>query len=244
MPVGILGPICLAFALSALAVAQTKSNPSPEVANVRLWIDKAIQTGDPVEWAIDLMQADAAAEKLEQDEAAGCCGVRCIRVGPFELHYRFNELAGKESYQHDLLQMIATVDSGSKDGADALVRLLSTSCETISNQWIPLFRTVLGILEERRWRDPADVRLTEIRGEAYETWWSLSKLSNNDALVTDVGMSPEDFADGAALARERAIQDYEILVKAHRASTDVMHRLADLKAGHDTQMRKWICYSD
>ncbi len=140
--------------------------------------------------------------------------------------------------------LVATVHAGSKIGAEALVRLLPTGCETMSNPWGPLFRTVLGILEERRWRDLADLRLTEIRGEAYETWWSLSKMPPDDVLVTDAGMKPEDFAEGAPLARERAIRAYEELVKAHLASTDLIHRLAELRAGRDTTMRKWVCYRD
>jgi hypothetical protein len=101
------------------------------------------------------------------------------------------------------------VHEGSKDGAEALVRLLPTGCNTISSQWIPLFRTVLGILEQKRWKDLHDFRLTEIRGEAYETWWSLSKMPAGDVLATDAQMNPLDFADGAQLARERAIEAYE-----------------------------------
>ena len=242
MPFPLSRSVCLALVLTGIGVPQTDSHSSPDLAEVQVWINKARQANDPVAWANDLMRADAAAEKLEQNQAAGCCGTRCIRVEPFELHYRFNELAGKESYQHDLLQTIVLVQAGAKDGADALVRLLPTSCETISTPWIPLFRTVLAIVEEKRWRDLADWRLAEIRGEAYETWWSLSKMPADDVLVTDAQMSPEDFRDGALVARQRAIENYEVVVKAHRASKDLMQRLGKLKAGQDTNMRKWVCY--
>ncbi len=236
-----ISPILL---VTAIGAGQTRTDSRSAKAELDAWIDRAAQAKDSVVWANDLMHADEAAARLEQDKPAGCCGVRCLRVGNFELHYRFNSLSGQEEYQHDILQSIVMVHEGSKDGADALVRLLSTGCETFSSQWVPLFRTVLGILEQKRWKDLADPRLTEIRGEAYETWWSLSKIPSDDWLITDGNLNRADFADGESVARTRAIADYETLVKTHRASADVVRRLAELRSGHDTEMRKWLCWGD
>ncbi len=214
------------------------------MTDVRTWIAKAANSANPEVWANDLMQADIAAEKFERPQAGGCCGMRCVRVGTFELHYRFDELAGKEFYRHDLLKTIISVHEGSKDGAEALVRLLPTGCQTLSTEWIPFFRVVLSILDEKSWRDVADPRLTEIRAEAYETWWSMSNMTKDDALVTDAALNPEDFRDGAEVARQRAIELYTRLLEAHRRKEDFTQKIADLQAGRDTQMRKWVCYGD
>jgi hypothetical protein len=123
----------LASCFSVLAMAQNPANA------VKSLIDKAATTGDPAEWAKYLIQADAEAEKLEQKTASGCCGTRCVNVGTFELHYRFNGIEGQEDYQHDLLQTIAMLHEGTAYGADALVRLLPGGCQTIASQWTPYF---------------------------------------------------------------------------------------------------------
>ncbi len=58
---------------------------------VRILIDKAGKNArNPAVWAKYLMQADAAAEKLERSEPGGCCRNRCLTIGAFELHYRYN----------------------------------------------------------------------------------------------------------------------------------------------------------
>jgi hypothetical protein len=83
-----------------------------------------------------------------------------------------------------------------------------------------------------------------MRAEAYETWWSLSKLTADDALVSDFGYDPADFAEGSAVARQRAIEGYELLVKSGHSDKEVAESLAKLKAGEDKEMRKWVCASD
>jgi hypothetical protein len=236
--------VLLAGSLGAVSLAQSGNGSSRALETVRALILKAAGTGDPVAWANDLMQADQAAEKLARSTAGGCCGNRCVRIGTFELHYRFNPIARRETYQHDLLQTIAVVHEGTPDGAEALVRLLPVGCGTIASPFTPYFRTVLGILEQKRWRDVADLRLSKIRAEAYETWWSLSMMTANDALVTDAQMNPADFVEGSAIARERAIAGYQSLVKSRHADADMVARLKSLIAGKDTEQRAWICYGD
>lgn len=212
--------------------------------DVQTLIARARHTGDPVAWANYLMQADLAAEKLESDKASGCCGYRCVRAGSFELHYRYNGIQGQENYQHDLLQLIVQVHEGTPEGAEALVRLLPTGCQTIANAWTPYFKTVLGILEFRRWKQLDDPRLTRMRAEAYETWWSLSKAAADDPSLTDQGLNPRDFLEGAAQARERAIEAYRAVPESGHPDSEVMNHLEKLKTGQDTQQRKWFCSGD
>jgi hypothetical protein len=234
----------LSFLLFLFFPAYGGVEPPGGIAKVRAILDKAAHTGDPARWAKYLIEADAEAEKLARDEAGGCCGLRCVRIGSFTLWYRFNEIEGRENYQHDLLQTIAQVHEGTPYGADALALLLPGGCRTIGSAWVPYFRTVLGILETKKWQDLHDFRLTRIRAEAYETWWSLSKMTAGDALVTDWQLDPVDFLEGADLARKRAIEGYQTLIKTGHSNPDLQERLKKIVAGQDTQMRSWVCYED
>ena len=166
----ILKRIFLAASLSVAVIAQTASESVLTTDAIRALIDEAANARDPVVWAKYLMRADAVAEKLERAAPGACCGNRCVRIGSFDLHFRFDGIADQETYQHDLLQLIAQVHEGTAEGAEALVRLLPTGCQTIASPWTPYFRTVLDILDRKRWKDVPDRRLTKIRAEAYETW--------------------------------------------------------------------------
>ncbi|MBV9301932.1 MAG: hypothetical protein JOY62_14235 [Acidobacteriaceae bacterium] len=220
------------------------SSSQAQVDKLKALLDRAANSKDSVEWANLLMQADREAEKLEDSKPNSACGERCIRVATWELHYRYNEIQGQENYQHDLLQLIARVHQGDPDGAEALVRLLPTGCQTIATGWIPYFKTVIDILEFRKWKALRDPRLTKMRAEAYETWWSLSQSPPDDPVIADAELKPEDFLDGAAQARERAIRDYQELVSIGKADRDVMEHLRKLQAGQDTEQRNWYCYGD
>ena len=103
---------------------------------------------------------------------------------------------------------------------------------------------MLAILETKRWKDLDDYRLTKIRAEAYETWWSLSKADPKEPPFADARLDPKDFADGAATARLRAIAGYQALVKSHHADADIAARLKKLLAGTDTEQRDWYCFGD
>jgi hypothetical protein len=99
-----------------------------------------------------------------------------------DLHYRWNEIGQSEEYQHDLLKTVVSARRGTPEGADALVVLLRSASSTLDNDWVPLFRTVIGIVGSRRWQVLKDPRLIRIEGEAYETWWSLSRANPSDPL--------------------------------------------------------------
>jgi hypothetical protein len=62
---------------------------------------------------------------------------------------------------------------------------------------VPLFKVVIEIVSSRRCQMLKDVPLTRIEGEAWETWWSLSKAQPNDPTLADNSVSPLDFLDRA-----------------------------------------------
>jgi hypothetical protein len=206
-------------------------------------IQKAEQANDVAAWASYLMQADAAAEKLESTKPSGCCGLRCVRVRGFELHYRYNGIQDQENSQHDLLQHITTHEErlmALKLSCD----VLPTGCQTIASQWTLYFKTVIGILESRPWRAISDPRLTKIRAEAYETWWSLSQSTPHDPDLEDQLLTPQDFVEGAAQARQQAIDAYQEIVNSKNGSPEILEHLAKLKSGEDTRQRSWFCLGD
>ena len=55
-------------------------------------------------------------------------------------------------------------------------------------------------------------------------------MSADDVLVTDERVNPADFAEGASIARERAIEGYQLLVKSHQADAEAVDRLRELIA--------------
>jgi hypothetical protein len=239
----ILAVFCPIRVGEAMTLDRVESDLPDQVGAVDTLIQKAEQANDVAAWASYLMQADAAAEKLESTKPSGCCGLRCVRVRGFELHFRYNGIQDQENYQHDLLQLI-TIHGGTPYGAEALVRLLPTGCQTIASQWTPYFKTVIGILESRPWRAMSDPRLTKIRAEAYETWWSLSQSSPDDPDLEDQRLTPQDFVEGAAQARQQAIDAYQEIVNSKNGSPEILEHLAKLKSGEDTRQRSWFCLGD
>jgi hypothetical protein len=196
-------------------------------------------------WVRLLIQADAEAAKLTLRQPGSCCGIRCVQVPPYPtLHYVWNGINQVEEYQHDLLKLIVRSREGTPLGADALVVLLRSPEWTLNdNEWVPLFKTVIEIVASRRWRALKDPRLTRIEGEAYETWWSLSRAQPTDPGLVDKGVTPVDFSEGAGQARLKAIAAYEKVLAAEN-DPGLRRRVLELRARHDTNQRAWYRIGD
>lgn len=195
-------------------------------------------------WAAYLIDADSQAVLMERKVAGGCCGFRCSRVHGFTLTFLWNEAAGSERYQHDLLKLVVRSRPGTKAGVRALEALLKPGCGPLASEWLPYFRVVLGILESAPWRQVNDVELTRVRAEAYETWWSLSRAAPSEPLLADNGLKPQDFEIGAQDARSRAITAYEQVVARDPRDKVALEHLASLRAGQDTHQRQWYCFAE
>jgi hypothetical protein len=206
---------------------------SPQEARVAEFLQKG-----------ELMEADGAAVQLEQcapgvrrDE-----WTRRIQIGGQQLTFKWFEPAGCDYYQHDIAMRVAKANEGKPLGADALVAALrSVRPDMIfGRQDQFLFRTVIDLLEARPWRELHDWRMDEILGEAYETWWSLSLMKDDDNLITVGGFKRTDFEEGAAEAQRKAIAAYERVVAAGHGEPDMIVRLADIRMGRDTGQRAWM----
>lgn len=230
----------LLFLVSSTETLATHDSPQTEVQHL-LDLAKGQQADA---WATSLMAADAEAGKMATRIPGGCCGFRCVRIDGYTLTFRWSEIRGEETYQHDLLKAIVRARPKTKAGVQALIRLLRPGCGPLADEWIPYFRVVLDILESSPWREMDDPELTRIRAEAYETWWSLSKASPNDPALDQGGKTFRDFTFGAADARLKAIEAYQqVLEKDPRDQVAIVH-LKELRAGNDTHQRKWYCFAD
>lgn len=116
-------------------------------------------------WAAYLIDADSQAVLMERRVPGGCCGFRCSRVHGFKLTFLWNEIAHRESYQHDLLKLVVRSRPGTKAGIQALKALLEPGCGLLVTEWVPYFRVVLGILESTPWRQVNDPELKRVRAE-------------------------------------------------------------------------------
>src|SRR5579862_941710 len=182
-------------------------------------------------WAELLIQADPLAERLARAELTE--NLRLLSMQGFTLTYRWSGLSGKEEYQHDLLRVVIHTQEGTKWGADALVALFTRRGFPVelanSEEWVEPYRVVIDLLESRRWRALKDPRLDRLLGEAYETWWSLSKANADDPNLADRGLSPADFADGADAARRSAIAAYERILGVAPNDEELRRRVADMR---------------
>ena len=227
-----------------LSVAWTSWCQPPEEQRLSDLLEQA-RHADPQGWAKLLIQADAEAVKLERRQAGSCCGIRCVSISRFfpDLHYRWNEIGQSEEYQHDLLKTVIYARRGTPEGADALVVLLRSASSTLDNDWVPLFKTVIGIVGSRRWHVLKDPRLIRIEGEAYETWWSLSRANPRDPYLADNDLTPADFSEGSAQARLKAIAAFEKVLSAENDPA-LRRRTIELRQRHDTNQRAWFRAGD
>jgi len=190
------------------------------------------------------MQADGQAEKLERRQHdPNTVGSYPLIAPDTRLTFLWNGIAQVEEYQHDLLRKVVEAGPGTQWGADALVALLRSGSVLSEDERVPLFKVVIEWLSEPGWQALKDTRLTRIEGEAYETWWSLSKASPDEPMLVDAGVSPSNFVAGAEEARLKAIADYErVLLKENDPA--LRRRTEELKSGHGTDQRRWFRWGD
>jgi hypothetical protein len=223
----------LGFVFSLVALAQ--SLPEQQLQDL---LTEARRV-PPRRWAQLLIQADAIAEKMARHEATPG-GFRRVRIQDFDLTYRWNEIQHAENYRHDLLKTVVRAQEGDPEGANALVALFGNPDAAVGMAGARPFQVVIETLQSKRWQALHDIRLDRFLGEAYETWWSLSRAKPNDPTLADQGLSPRDFADGAETARQNAIAAYERVLRVQTGDGELKHRVAELRARRDTGQRRWF----
>jgi len=159
-------------------------------------------------------------------------------------------LQRSENYDHDLLRRVVRELLGTPAGADALVALLALgpygSPWFDDDDFLPdefagpaLHRRIISILESPSWLKLQDMRLTQIRAEAYETWWSLSRADAQDPELSQNAVSASDYSRGADLARQKAIELYQGILAVHDDPA-LRVRVGQLRKRRDTYQRAWF----
>ena len=172
---------------------------------------------------------------------------RELTIAGFPLNYRYNELGAVWAYQRDLLRQVWR-DHKNTEWGDAAFLLLertgwdtSGTCEPGSDQ----FRQVIAHGEEFIATHPSGAPRLEVLlavGQAYETWWSLSRAGPNNDYV-----QPKNYREGAATARQKAITLYERVIGLGPVSLEAAlarRELPRLKLNLDTVQRRYFCVYD
>jgi hypothetical protein len=179
-----------------------------------------------------------------------------------ELQRQFNDLAaegltftwveidGGWTYENNLLRRLWREYPASEEGGDAFVLLLRQGWDAgpCCKTGLSSFRRVIEQGEaflSTRANSPHRQDVVFLVAQAYETWWSLSLVPEENREEGDP--SPEAYRAGAAAAREKAIGYYSEIVAANPDGVEAncsRKPLALLKANEDTRQRRFYCYCD
>lgn len=165
------------------------------------------------------------------------------------LTFRWAELDGW-FYKNDLLWKLHQEYPATDEGADALLLLLrggwgsGPCCSTGSDP----FRAVVQHGEDflaHRTHAPHRMEMLFLLAQAYDTWWSLSRIPEQSQREGDP--PPEPYREGAAAARDKAIAYYKEIVESapHSVEADCSRKpLQLLQDNEDTHQRRFYCYCD
>jgi hypothetical protein len=166
------------------------------------------------------------------------------------LTFTWVEMDGDWFYQNNLLWRLWREFPASEEGEDAFVLLLrqgwdkAPCCKT----GLDSFHTVIDegeLFLSNRARTPHRRNVAFLLAQAYETWWSLSLVSEENRAEGDP--SPAAYRAGAAAAREKAIAYYSEIVATAPDGVEAncsRKPLALLKESQDTHQRRFYCYCD
>ena len=195
-----------------------------------------------------LLAADRVASVLSETERGDQSVYhRTQTLAGFELNYQYDALGSGWAYQHDLLQQVWRDYRDTEWGDTAFLLLERTGwdtsgmCEPGSDQFREVITHGEKFLADHS-SGPLRPEVMLAVGEAYETWWSLSRAGPNNDYV-----QPENYRAGAETARQKAISMYEQVVKVAPAGLEAGYarrQLPRLKLSLDTLQRRYFCVYD
>lgn len=166
------------------------------------------------------------------------------------LTFTWIELDGGWFYDNNSLWRLWREYPTSEEGEDAFVLLLRRGwdkgpcCKT----GLDSFHTVIEQGEEFLSHRPQSAHRQEVLflvAQAYETWWSLSLVSEENREEGEP--SPSGYRQGAPAAREKALAYYGEIVGAAPDGVEAncsRTSLALMKDNEDTHQRRFYCYCD
>jgi flagellar basal body-associated protein FliL len=161
-----------------------------------------------------LLAADFMLQALWCPSEQNCEELR-QRFAKEKLSLKYSELGGGYFYQHDLLWRVWQEYPATESGEAAFVLLLDSGWDTsgVCAKGSDEFRDVIkqgeAFLEEHP-NSPHRALVTHLVGQAYATWWSLSK-EPTDGMADYV--EPKSYRQGSEQARLKAIEYFERVEK-------------------------------
>lgn len=158
------------------------------------------------------LAADLVAQEIScaMEDKAECNQLRS-ELARYQLNLQGTELGGAFVYSHDLLWRLWRDYAATEWGERAFVLLLdygwdtSPTCEKGAEQFREVIRQGQSFLEQRPSSTQRGV-VALLVGEAYATWWSLSKETSGE--MSDY-IDPKRYEKGAEDARIRAVGYFE-----------------------------------
>ena len=195
-----------------------------------------------------LLAAERLADRIQVAEPpARGVGKVVLRIAGYELNYVWGHLANSWLYRHDLLPGLLEEYGDTEWGEHAFVLKLwrgwdsSLACGEGSDQFRQVIRYGGEFLNERP-NSPRRMEVIFHLAQAYETWWSISRASDEDSYVRRTLYQEE-----ANAARKKAIAYFEEVLKLAPGSYEAAYarfRLPRLKLGVDTNQRRFFCIYD
>lgn len=195
-----------------------------------------------------LHAADLLAGQLgSDDEHSPEWAARRRTLSSHGLAWEWSQLGATWVYGHGLLWRIWQEHPSNPWGERAFVRLLglgwdtSVACREGSDQ----FRAVIRQGEAFRVRRPASPVRADVEflvAQSYETWWSLSQASPQDAYAQSAR-----YQAGALTARQKAIALYNDVLQLIPDSPEAAYArrvLPRLALGFATNQRRFFCVYD
>ena len=243
----------------ALSRILTVEYPSLDPKIVRQLLDnllEATKSASPEKKPALLLAADEIAERLALPPIAPASPELQRQLNELAAEgvtFKWAELDGGWLYGHNLLWRIWREYPASEEGEEALVLLLrqgwdKSPCCNTGGRHADAFYKVIEHGEEFLSDRPKSGHRQEVLflvAQAYETWWSLSLVPEQDREEGDP--SPAAYREGAAAAREKAIAFYGEIVGMVPDSLEAScsrKPLELLKENEDTHQRRFYCYCD
>ena len=234
---------------------ETRSESEAARENLPRLLDHA-RTDAPDRGPVLLLVADHLALSLgwqmarEEPDPAGVPDKRLLTLGGHEFVYEWAPLGGTWVYDRGLLRRVLAEYGETPWGDWAFLKLQERGWYTGATcpDDPAKFRAVIAESKKFLARRPSSPYRLDVMfdlAQAYEAWWSITRIAPGDPYLDYV--NPADFFEGAEEARRQAIQLYAEIVRTGGASLFAAYAklaLPRLELSLDTNQRRFYCVYD
>jgi hypothetical protein len=242
--------------IAALAIAVPQASWSPEdFHNALLRLLTNVKQAPPERQPIFLFSADRLAGRLPWAFTGPFLGKDWTdwreQLASYGVIYQRDEERQAWAYSGDLLKRVWTDYPDTQWGERAFLLLLDSGwntrpdCSASSDQFRAVIQQGVSFLEKHP-NSPYRLDVQLVVAQAYETWWSLNQALPPEERVDEIepDADPRRYQEGAAAARQKAIEAYDQLLQTAPQSDQAVYArrvLPRLKLGLDTGQRRFYC---